>query len=86
MRAYLKTLIKKGPVPLVKWGQVLYNLLPPSVRYGKAWNEAVALLMESEHWDEKALVKYQEERGWKVSYITAMKMSLIIGRFSGNMT
>jgi phenylacetate-CoA ligase len=62
MRAYLKTLIKKGPVPLVKWGQVLYNLLPPSVRYGKAWNEAVALLMESEHWDEKALVKYQEAR------------------------
>jgi phenylacetate-CoA ligase len=62
MRAYLKTLIKKGPVPLVKWGQVLYNLLPPSVRYGKEWNEAVALLMESEHWDEEALVKYQEER------------------------
>jgi phenylacetate-CoA ligase len=62
MRAYLKTLIKKGPVPIVKWGQILYNLLPPSVRYGKAWKEAVALLMESEHWDEKALVKYQEER------------------------
>src|SRR5208283_985480 len=62
MRAYLKTLIKKGPVPLVKWGQVLYNLLPPSVRYGKEWNEAVALLLESERCDEKALVKYQEER------------------------
>jgi phenylacetate-coenzyme A ligase PaaK-like adenylate-forming protein len=62
MRAYLKTLIKKGPVPLVKWGQVLYNLLPPSVRYGKEWNEAVSLLMESDHWDEQALTKYQEER------------------------
>jgi len=62
MRAYLKTLIKKGPVPIVKWGQVLYNLLPPSVRYGKAWNEAVALLRESEHWDEEALVKFQEAR------------------------
>jgi phenylacetate-CoA ligase len=62
VRAFLKTLIKKGPPFLATWGHILYDLAPPSVRYGKAWKEAIGLLQESERWDEAALVKYQEER------------------------
>ncbi len=62
MRAYLKTLIKNGPPPLVRWGHVLYDLLPPALRYGKPWKEALTLVKESEKWDKRRLIQYQEER------------------------
>lgn len=62
MRAYLKTLIKKGPPSLVRWGHVLYDLMPPSVRYGKPWTEAFSLVKETERWDKRRLIQYQEER------------------------
>ncbi|MFH1115835.1 MAG: phenylacetate--CoA ligase family protein [Pseudomonadota bacterium] len=62
MRAYLKTLIKKGPPSLVRWGHVLYDLMPPSLRYGKPWTEAFSLVKETERWDKRRLIQYQEER------------------------
>lgn len=62
MRAYLKTLVKKAPVPLARWGELAYNFVPPSLRYGRPWREAVALLRESENWSQRQLISYQQQR------------------------
>ena len=63
MRGYLKALLQRRvPEPIRKWAQLVADRLPPSVRYGKPYKDALALLKESETWDEKTLVAYQEKR------------------------
>jgi phenylacetate-CoA ligase len=63
MRGYLKSLLQRRvPAPIRKWAQLVADRLPPSVRYGKPYLDALALLKESETWDEKNLVAYQEKR------------------------
>ena len=59
----MKTLLQRRvPEPIRKWAQLIADRLPPSVRYGKPYRDALALLKESETWDEKTLVAYQEKR------------------------
>jgi phenylacetate-CoA ligase len=63
MRGYLKALLQRRvPEPIRKWAQLIADRMPPAVRYGKPYREAVALLQESEAWDENTLVAYQEKR------------------------
>ncbi len=63
MRGYLKTLLQRRvPEPIRKWAQLIADRVPPSVRYGKPYSESLALLKESETWDEETLVAYQEKR------------------------
>ncbi|MGO9568066.1 MAG: phenylacetate--CoA ligase family protein [Desulfomonilaceae bacterium] len=63
MRGYLKALLQRRvPAPVRKWAQLVADRLPPSVRYGRPYRDALALLSESETWDEKTLADYQEKR------------------------
>ncbi len=63
MRGYLKSLLQRRvPAPIRKWAQLVADRLPPSVRYGKPYKDALILLKESETWDKKTLVAYQEKR------------------------
>jgi phenylacetate-coenzyme A ligase PaaK-like adenylate-forming protein len=63
MRGYVKSLLQRRvPAPLREWAQLVADRIPPSVRYGRPYREAIHLLKESESWDEKALVAYQEKR------------------------
>jgi phenylacetate-CoA ligase len=63
MRGYLKAMLQRRvPEPIRKWAQLIADRLPSSVRYGKPYLDALALLKESETWDEKTLVAYQEKR------------------------
>jgi phenylacetate-CoA ligase len=63
MRGYLKGLFQRRvPEPIRKWALFVADRVPPSVRYGKPYSEALALFKESETWDEETLVAYQEKR------------------------
>lgn len=62
MNLYLKNLAKKAPGPIKRWAQYLYRHIPPAWRYGRGFREALAMLNESERWDLKALLQYQEQR------------------------
>ena len=45
---YLKALLpRRVPEPIRKWAQLIADRLPPSVRYGKPYKDALALLKES---------------------------------------
>ena len=45
MRGYLKSLLQRRvPAPIRKWAQLVADRLPPSVRYGKPYGDALALL------------------------------------------
>ncbi len=62
MRAFIKTLVKKAPIPIVELGQVVYDLMPPSWRYGKIYTESEDFLKKSEKWSLQELVEYQNEK------------------------
>jgi len=61
MRGFLKYLLSNVPAPVAEWAKLAYDCIPPSVRYGKPYREAVALFKESDWWDRKTLVAYQEQ-------------------------
>ncbi len=63
MRGYAKALLQRRvPAPVLKWIQLFADSLPPSVRYGQPYRDAVSLLSGSETWDKQALAAYQEKR------------------------
>ncbi|MBI4966215.1 MAG: phenylacetate--CoA ligase family protein [Desulfomonile tiedjei] len=63
MRVYLKNLISTVlPRHIVKWMREVTNYLPKSWKYGKPYKEAVALLTQSETWDLKELLAYQQRQ------------------------
>jgi phenylacetate-CoA ligase len=59
MRGYLKGLLNLAPAPVVDWAKKAYDFVPPSLKYGKPYREALALIEESEWWDEKSMREYQ---------------------------
>ncbi len=61
MLLYLKNLLKRAPGPLMRGAQLLYRRMPPSLRYGRKFREALALLSESERWDIEQLREYQQQ-------------------------
>ncbi len=60
MRGYLKRVLSRVPAPVADWAKLGYDFIPPSVRYGKPYREAVALFRESDWWDPQTLTAYQE--------------------------
>jgi phenylacetate-CoA ligase len=60
MRGLLKTMFSKAPEPVVDLAKVAYDWVPPSLRYGKPYRDAVSLLRKTERWDFDTLVTYQE--------------------------
>ncbi len=63
MRGFVKALLQRRvPAPLRRWAQFVADRIPPSVRYGRPYRDALSLLKESETWDEKTLEAYQEKR------------------------
>jgi phenylacetate-coenzyme A ligase PaaK-like adenylate-forming protein len=63
MRGYVKSLLQRRvPAPLREWAQFVADRIPPSMRYGRPYREALHLLRASESWDEKTLLSYQEKR------------------------
>lgn len=60
MRGFLKAMAKRAPTPIVELAEMAFHFLPPSIRYGKPYTDFRSLLRQSETWDEKALVQYQE--------------------------
>jgi phenylacetate-CoA ligase len=63
MRGFIKAFLQRRvPAPVRNWAQFVADRIPPSVRYGRPYRDAVALLRESETWDEETLVAYQEKR------------------------
>ena len=63
MRGYAKALLqRRAPAPILKWIRFVTDGLPPSLRYGQAYKDAISLLRESETWDKQALVAHQEKR------------------------
>jgi phenylacetate-CoA ligase len=62
MRGFVKTLLKKAPIPIAELAEVAFQALPASWKYGRPFEEALALLKQSESWDEKKLVDYQQTR------------------------
>lgn len=62
MRGFLKSILAGGNMPLLDAARVAYDLIPPSWRYGKPYQEALAALERGEQWDTDALVAHQEGR------------------------
>lgn len=60
MRGYLKRLLSRAPRPVQDWARFLADLLPPFLKYGRRYRQDLALLKESQWWNEEALVRYQE--------------------------
>lgn len=60
MKDQLKALVSKLPGPMNEWAQVLYDLVPPSLRYGKAYGKALAFFRESDQWGPSEFAAYQE--------------------------
>jgi phenylacetate-CoA ligase len=62
MRNYVKAMLqRRAPATVLKWAQILADRMPPSLRYGKPYTDALSLLKESEMWDKKTLIAYQEK-------------------------
>ncbi|MCA1959914.1 MAG: phenylacetate--CoA ligase family protein [Desulfomonile sp.] len=55
----VKSLISKLPRPVDEWARLIYDFVPPSVRYGKAYVAALTLLRESETWGPSEFAEYQ---------------------------
>jgi phenylacetate-CoA ligase len=60
VRGFLKSILPQLLGPFREPAKVLYEMAPPSLRYGRPYREALALLEASERWDLKALRDYQE--------------------------
>jgi phenylacetate-CoA ligase len=60
VRGFLKTFLPRFLGPFREPAKVLYDLVPPSIRYGRSYSEALALLEASERWDLSALRAYQD--------------------------
>jgi phenylacetate-CoA ligase len=60
MRGYLKKLLRIMPASLEDFSKAAYRLLPPSIRHGKAYRDALALFRDSDEWDLQTLERYQE--------------------------
>jgi len=45
---------------MTEWAGLLYDLVPPRLRYGAAYSRALALFRESDLWEGERLVSYQE--------------------------
>jgi phenylacetate-CoA ligase len=60
VRVFLKSLFRNAPTQVLEWAQIAYHFLPAGWRYGSAFTDAVKLLSESERWEEKDFLKYQE--------------------------
>ncbi|MFH0824827.1 MAG: phenylacetate--CoA ligase family protein [Pseudomonadota bacterium] len=58
----LKALVSKAPAPLLEAARVAYDFLPPGVRYGKDYREALRFLDAAASWDREAVTAFQEER------------------------
>ncbi len=62
LRTGLKHLYEIAPPQVREWAQIAYHALPPEVRYGRPYRDAVKLFKETEYWPEDRLIAYQEER------------------------
>lgn len=58
----LKSFIRKAPTPFVVGAEFMYRLIPPRLRYGKGFRDALHLLEQSEHWNHRELLAYQEKK------------------------
>jgi phenylacetate-CoA ligase len=62
MLGLLKSVMRKAPTPFVVAAEFVYRLVPPALRYGRGFRDALALLEQSEHWNYGELVAYQERK------------------------
>ncbi len=62
IRGYLKKMLRIMPARWEDFSKATYRLLPPSMRYGRAYREALALFRYSNEWDLQSLESYQEWR------------------------
>ncbi|MEW6532396.1 MAG: AMP-binding protein [Thermodesulfobacteriota bacterium] len=60
MKRYLKHLIQRLPPFMTDWAGLVYDLVPPRLRYGPGYTRALELFRESDWWDTERLVSYQE--------------------------
>jgi phenylacetate-CoA ligase len=61
VRAFLKAFLPRIMGPLWDPAKIMYDMVPLSLRYGRAYSEAVSLLDASERWSLEKLVAYQEQ-------------------------
>ena len=63
MRIWLKDLfVQTMPERLVERARELANILPPRFRYGRTYDDALRLMLDSEKWHESDFLHYQEEK------------------------
>ncbi|AFM23499.1 phenylacetate--CoA ligase family protein [Desulfomonile tiedjei] len=62
MLEWLKSYVRKAPTPFVAGAEFIYRLIPPKLRYGKGFRDALHLLEQSEHWNHRELTAYQEKK------------------------
>jgi len=62
MKTYLKSFLRESATPFSDFLERAYHLIPPSVRYGKAYRRMIALFKETDNWDETRFQQFQSMR------------------------
>lgn len=60
VRYHLKKALAGISGPVDEWARAVYELIPPSLRYGKAYGEALALFEKNDRSPEEAVAAYQD--------------------------
>lgn len=62
MIAFIKSLVRDSSFPFRDFLHTGYNMLPPSIIYGKVYRDMLKLFQESESWDRTMFEEYQNRR------------------------
>ena len=62
MKSIIKNIMKETPVPVRDFTESLFYLLPPSLRYGKTYSEALSFFQQTENWNLEQFRAYQNQR------------------------
>ncbi len=60
MISILRSMVEKAPPSVVDAAKMAYDFVPPRLKYGKAYGDALQLLQKSRSWSAEALREYQE--------------------------
>ncbi len=62
MKSVLKNWMKQTPIPIKDLMESLFYLLPPWLRYGKTYTEALLFFQETENWNPEQFRSYQNKK------------------------
>lgn len=62
MKTYLKSFLRESALPFLDFLERAYHVIPPSIRYGKAYRRMIALFKETDGWDETRFQEFQSMR------------------------